>query len=112
MQRHLAAGLMNGPRAAGAGDVDRVCTPPHEKPEGSRPENSQSNKNGDDNQDDLERVASGLGRWGDWLRGHYNCRGCGHGCAARGTELRVGRQFSSTFRTEASHDDLLVFLKF
>src|ERR1039458_283471 len=103
MQRHLAAR---------AGDVDGVRNTPHEKPKGSGPENSQSNKNGDDNQDDLERVASGLGRWSDWLRGRHNCRGGGPGCAACGTELRVGRQFSSTFRTEASHDDLLCLLKF
>jgi len=63
---------------------------PHEEPEGSSPENAESDEHGEDYEDDLERAASGVWRCSDWLRGHDNRCWCGYGSAAGIAGLSVG----------------------
>src|ERR1035438_1209178 len=92
-------------------------------PDDSRSQNANANKNGNDDQDDLKCAATGLGGrscwlesgWlrcdrleGGWLNRRIRCAGGRRRCAARTAGLLVGGYFSSTFRTEVSHDDLLV----
>jgi hypothetical protein len=81
---------------------------PDEEPEGSSPKNAESDEDGEDNEDDLERAASGIWRCSDGLRGRGDRRRCGYRSAAGIAGLSVGGQCNSTFRTEAGHDDLLL----